>query len=204
MIQACISLNNFYLFFTFVNLFFFSIDSYIEISRFYQGYIDNEINLNPQAKCLQTCEEYTETKHYHCAEDSFCEHLTDPKLKSKLICNGAVLNCRYFDSSFNICPAVHSNVLIKYYTMVLKMLKLIVFFFLIIENRRKALSDDTNFLNTMTEMYSVVKTIAIIYMQFERNRGGVGYTTVQIAFATVTNRENTPTDTSVFVQSLQT
>ncbi|XP_055324718.1 uncharacterized protein LOC129579094 [Sitodiplosis mosellana] len=84
-------------------------DSYIEITRFYQGIVENEINLNPEAKCQQTCEEYTETKHYHCAEDSFCDHLTDPLLKSKLICNGTILNCRHLDSSFNICPAEESS-----------------------------------------------------------------------------------------------
>lgn len=80
-------------------------DSYIEISRFYQGYIDNEINLNRDGSCQQTCEEYTETRHYHCADGSFCEYLTEPQ-KSNLICNGTVFNCQYFDGSFNICPAV--------------------------------------------------------------------------------------------------
>ncbi|XP_031621011.1 uncharacterized protein LOC116339330 [Contarinia nasturtii] len=78
--------------------------SFIEISRFYQGYIENEINLNPEGNCRQTCDEYTETKHYHCAENSLCANLHDPSQQSKLICQGTIRNCQYIDGSFNICP----------------------------------------------------------------------------------------------------
>lgn len=84
----------------------FYIDSYIEISRFYQGYIDNEINLNAEGTCRQKCSDYVHTKHYHCAENSFCSETLEPWAKSKLICNGAVYNCQYFDADLNLCPAV--------------------------------------------------------------------------------------------------
>lgn len=76
-------------------------DSFIEISKFYQGYIDNEWHLNPEGKCDATCEEYVETRHYHCTD---C--LPRTVQESQLICNGTVLNCQYFDGSISICPSV--------------------------------------------------------------------------------------------------
>lgn len=81
-------------------------DSFIEISRFFQGYIDNEINLNREGHCRKSCKDYTRTRHFHCAEGSFCGKSLEPWEENKLICNGAVLNCEYFAGDLDICPAV--------------------------------------------------------------------------------------------------
>lgn len=82
------------------------LDSYIEISRFFQGYVDNEVNLNKEGNCRRSCSDFTKTKHYQCAEDTFCRKSLDPWEKSKLICKGEIYDCQYFDGELNICPAV--------------------------------------------------------------------------------------------------
>lgn len=88
-------------------------DSYIEITRFFQGYIDNEINLNRDGSCQNTCEEHTRTKHYHCAEGSFCAEKLEPWEQTKIICNGAVLNCEYIEGDLSICPAVMTTITLR-------------------------------------------------------------------------------------------
>lgn len=88
-------------------LFHEHIDTYIEISRFYQGYIDNELNLNNEDNCRLSCSDYTFTKHYECAEDTFCHksNLSYP-YKSKALCSGSVINCQFLDGDLNFCLAV--------------------------------------------------------------------------------------------------
>lgn len=88
------------------NVFPSPIDSYIEITRFHQGYVDNEVNLNVEGNCQQTCSDYINTKHYHCGENTLCRESLEPWEQSKFICRGAVHNCQYFDGDLSICPAV--------------------------------------------------------------------------------------------------
>lgn len=81
-------------------------DSFIEISHFYQGYVDNEINLNSEDNCRKSCDEYTITRHYHCADETFCAGRENQKEIAKSICNGSVLNCQYMGGDLSFCPAV--------------------------------------------------------------------------------------------------
>lgn len=94
--------------FYFIDSPFFTLssDSFIEISRFYQGYIDNEINMNREGNCRQTCSDFTKTKHYQCAEKTYCRGSLEPWEQSKLLCKGEITNCQYFDGNLKICPAV--------------------------------------------------------------------------------------------------
>lgn len=85
---------------------FHSTDSFIEVSHFYQGYIDNEINLNSEANCRKSCDDYTITKHYHCADDTFCAGRDDQWDTANTICNGSVLNCQYMGGDLSFCLAV--------------------------------------------------------------------------------------------------
>lgn len=83
-------------------------DSFIEISHFYQGYVDNEINLNPEDNCRKSCDEYTIARHYHCADETFCAGRENQREIAKSICNGSVLNCQYMGGDLSFCPAVSS------------------------------------------------------------------------------------------------
>lgn len=56
--------------------------TFVRLTRVYEGYIDNERNLNADDSCYPDCE-YTKTKPYACKDES----CFNPQ------CNGEVLNC---------------------------------------------------------------------------------------------------------------
>lgn len=84
-------------------------DSFIEISHFYQGYIDNEINLNSEGNCRKSCDDYTIARHYHCADDTFCAGRENQWDTAKTICNGSVIKCQYMGGDLSFCLAVSDN-----------------------------------------------------------------------------------------------
>lgn len=88
-------------------------DSYIEITHFYQGYIDNEINLNADDNCRLSCDDYTDARHYTCVNKTFCapeNDFLDPfvlkRINSKAICKGNVYNCSRLSGDLKLCLAV--------------------------------------------------------------------------------------------------
>lgn len=52
--------------------------------------LTTKINLNEEGHCRQTCDEFTETKHFHSAVGNFSEGLTELQLQSQLICTETV------------------------------------------------------------------------------------------------------------------
>lgn len=88
-------------------------DSFIQITHFYQGYVDNEINLNADDNCRSSCDDYTHTRHYTCVNKTFCapeDPSLDPyvlqRVKSKAICHGDVRNCSRIAGDVRLCLAV--------------------------------------------------------------------------------------------------
>lgn len=78
---------------------------YNQITRFIQGYVDNEINLNPDQSCRQTCSDYSMAKSFGCAKDTFCgdyQHIDQASTQ----CKGTIYNCDYVDDDLTICPVV--------------------------------------------------------------------------------------------------
>lgn len=80
-------------------------DYYTAVTNFWQGYIDNEINLNGDQSCSNTCEDYRDTKHFQCNENTMCAH---NNFKNKT-CNGRVVNCTTIDDDFTACSLVWFN-----------------------------------------------------------------------------------------------
>lgn len=80
------------------------IATHFKISRFYQGYIDNEINLNSDQSCRKTCNDFTQTKNYGCADGTLCaeSHIDNAITR----CKGTVYNCDYIDDDLTICPVI--------------------------------------------------------------------------------------------------
>lgn len=95
-----------HLFHTFIwNFILFSILSsatYYQITRFIQGYVDNEVNLNPDASCSQTCEDYTRTHNYDCQSGTLCGEPHIDRASTK--CNGTILYCAFIDDDLIACP----------------------------------------------------------------------------------------------------
>lgn len=69
-----------------------------------QGYIDNEINLNPEQKCSGTCAESKLTKNYGCHNDSLCAHPNFQRTK----CLGEIFDCDVIDADGSACLVVRT------------------------------------------------------------------------------------------------
>lgn len=81
-----------------------SVGNYEQVTRLLQGYIDNEVNLNPENNCKRTCSDYKLTKNYVCRNDTFCSL---PEIgKDRAVCKGTVVDCDFLGSDMNICASV--------------------------------------------------------------------------------------------------
>lgn len=80
---------------------------YEMITGFLQGFIDNEINLNEEHTCKNTCEDYRITQQYGCQNDTPCAL----PLKNQRInkCNGILRDCEFIGSDLEICPSVRGG-----------------------------------------------------------------------------------------------
>ena len=84
----------------------FPADSFVEITNFIQGYVDNEVNINPEGTCWDSCSTYKLTKNYDCKEGTICDaNYLD---KSKTRCDGAIRDCHFIPGNFNLCPNVRA------------------------------------------------------------------------------------------------
>lgn len=73
-------------------------DTYVEITQLLQGYVQNEVDLNSEGTCKETCSEYSYTKSHSCYQNLWC--------RQQKKCEGRVINCQYIDADMWICPAV--------------------------------------------------------------------------------------------------
>ncbi|XP_055914156.1 uncharacterized protein LOC129947566 isoform X2 [Eupeodes corollae] len=71
--------------------------TYDEVTRLLQGYIENEVDMNPEETCRENCAFYEATKSYGCFKNLYCAR--------QQRCSGRLLNCEYVDSDMWICPA---------------------------------------------------------------------------------------------------
>lgn len=81
-----------------------SIGTYEEVTRLLQGYVDNEVNLNPENNCKRTCSDYKQTTHHVCQNGTYCS-LPDAG-PERAICKGTIVDCDFFGSDMNICESV--------------------------------------------------------------------------------------------------
>lgn len=71
--------------------------TYDEVTRLLQGYIINEVDMNQEETCRETCGFYEATKSYSCFKNLYCSR--QPR------CSGRILNCEYIDSDMTICQS---------------------------------------------------------------------------------------------------
>ncbi|RZC38220.1 uncharacterized protein BDFB_003195 [Asbolus verrucosus] len=76
-------------------------ETYEEITQLLQGYIQNEVDLNPEGTCRENCAEYTYTKSHGCYKNQWCQR--------QRRCHGKVINCKYVDSDMWVCPSSDSK-----------------------------------------------------------------------------------------------
>lgn len=92
--------------------FFQESTEYEMITGFLQGFVDNEINLNKEHTCKNTCEDYRITRQYGCHNDTPCGFSLKNQRISK--CRGILRNCEFIGSDLEICPSVREKVQFEY------------------------------------------------------------------------------------------
>jgi hypothetical protein len=68
------------------------------VTKLLQGYVENEVDLNNEETCRETCDHYQVSESFTCFKELYCSR--QPK------CTGKVLYCQYLDSDMWICPSV--------------------------------------------------------------------------------------------------
>ncbi|XP_031638450.1 uncharacterized protein LOC116350692 [Contarinia nasturtii] len=71
------------------------VDEYIQVTKFLQGYVDNELNFNQEDTCKNTCEDFTNTNHVRCADKTLCAQNRNTDL---VVCNGQIRDCQEIPS----------------------------------------------------------------------------------------------------------
>lgn len=52
-----------------------------QVTEFLGGVIDNEVNLNPDGTCQNTCEDYKITKNHICYDGTYCADIPEGTFK---------------------------------------------------------------------------------------------------------------------------
>ncbi|XP_068633245.1 uncharacterized protein orion isoform X1 [Battus philenor] len=70
-------------------------ETYAEVTRLLQGYIENEVDMNAEGTCRDNCAYYTLAKRHGCFKDQFCTKQSH--------CDGRIIDCQYIDSDMWVC-----------------------------------------------------------------------------------------------------
>ncbi|KAH8281295.1 hypothetical protein KR018_008287 [Drosophila ironensis] len=75
--------------------------TYDEVTRLLQGYVENEVDLNNEETCRETCDFYQATRTEGCFKEKWCAR--QPR------CSGRVYNCQFIDSDMWVCPSPQNS-----------------------------------------------------------------------------------------------
>lgn len=71
--------------------------TYDQVTRLLQGYVENEVNLNTDSSCFQSCEDFVDVRTEGCLENELCNK--QPK------CSGRLHSCRFIDAHMTVCQS---------------------------------------------------------------------------------------------------
>nr|CAH0106944.1 unnamed protein product [Daphnia galeata] len=71
-------------------------ETYIQFNELLQGYVVNEVDLNQDNTCKDSCSAYTNTQEKGCFGNQFCAH-------SRRCSSGRIYNCGFVEADSNIC-----------------------------------------------------------------------------------------------------
>jgi hypothetical protein len=81
-----------------INLFCIAGETFAQVTKLLQGYIENEVDMNTDGTCRDNCAYYSLASRHGCYKDLYCV--------KQWPCNGRILDCQYIDSDMWVCPAV--------------------------------------------------------------------------------------------------
>lgn len=70
-------------------------EGYAQVTKFLQGYVDNELNFNQEDTCKNNCEDYTNIEHIRCADKTLC---AQNRRQDLVVCSGQIRDCRQIPS----------------------------------------------------------------------------------------------------------
>ncbi|KAL1401434.1 hypothetical protein pipiens_006596 [Culex pipiens pipiens] len=77
-------------------------ETFVQITRLLQGYVENEVNLNRNDTCRKDCAYYSsDVKQAQCKKGMYCT--------KQLVCSGKIYDCEFIDSHMWICPATYNS-----------------------------------------------------------------------------------------------
>ncbi|XP_076675055.1 chemokine-like protein orion isoform X1 [Andrena cerasifolii] len=76
-------------------------ETYTQLTKLFQGYIVNEVDLNKDSNCKENCAYYQYSKVHGCYQNQYCAQQRK--------CHGKILNCEYIDSDMWICPSAKNS-----------------------------------------------------------------------------------------------
>ncbi|XP_039437888.2 uncharacterized protein LOC120419287 [Culex pipiens pallens] len=77
-------------------------ETFVQLTRLLQGYVENEVALNTDNTCKETCGYYSwGVQQERCYKDTYCSK------QSK--CSGKIYDCDFIDSHMWICPAAKNS-----------------------------------------------------------------------------------------------
>ncbi|KAH8269843.1 hypothetical protein KR026_009197, partial [Drosophila bipectinata] len=75
--------------------------TYDEVTRLLQGYVENEVDLNNEETCRETCDYYQSTRAEGCFKEKYCAR--------QQRCSGRIYNCQFIDSDMWVCPSPQNS-----------------------------------------------------------------------------------------------
>ncbi|KAH8332070.1 hypothetical protein KR067_011727, partial [Drosophila pandora] len=75
--------------------------TYDEVTRLLQGYVENEVDLNNEETCRETCDFYQSTRAEGCFKEKYCAR--------QQRCSGRIYNCQFIDSDMWVCPSPQNS-----------------------------------------------------------------------------------------------
>jgi len=72
-------------------------ETFHQVTKLLQGYIENEVDMNPSQSCKSKCSAYNYATSTSCFKDLFCAK--QPK------CNGRIFDCQFFHADAWVCMA---------------------------------------------------------------------------------------------------
>jgi len=72
-------------------------ETFLQVTRLLQGYIENEVDMNPSQKCTSQCSSFNYAESTSCFKDLFCAK--QPQ------CKGRIFDCQFFHADAWVCMA---------------------------------------------------------------------------------------------------
>lgn len=93
-----------------------AVEGYAQVTKFLQGYVDNELNFNQEDTCQYNCEDFKLTQNVRCADKTLCaQNFTRsgsfgwPKRREVAVCHGQVRDCKQISSDdIEVCYSDNS------------------------------------------------------------------------------------------------